>query len=87
MTEHELQTIRRHHEGPVLRLTLDRPDVLNAIDGTMLLEIRDTLTVAAADRDVRVILIDAAGDKAFSAGIDVAYVKDMQGIEAREVGR
>ncbi|MBW2552418.1 MAG: enoyl-CoA hydratase, partial [Deltaproteobacteria bacterium] len=30
MTEDDLQTIRRHREGPVLRLTLDRPEVLNA---------------------------------------------------------
>jgi enoyl-CoA hydratase/carnithine racemase len=71
MTEDDLQTIRRHREGPVLRLTLDRPEVLNAINGTMLLEIRDALAAAAVDRDVRVILIDAAGDRAFSAGIDV----------------
>ncbi len=87
MTEDDLQTIRRHREGPVLRLTLDRPKVLNAINGIMLLEIRDALAAAAVDRDVRVILIDAAGDRAFSAGIDVAYVKDMHGVEAREVGR
>ena len=46
MTEDQLQTIRRHREGPVLRLTLDRPEVLNAINGTMLLEIREALAEA-----------------------------------------
>jgi enoyl-CoA hydratase len=71
----------------VLRLTLNRPEVLNAIDGRMLDEIRATLADAATDPEVRVILVDAAGDRAFSAGIDVAYVKDMHGVEAREVGR
>ncbi len=83
----EYETIRCTQDGPVLQLTLNRPEVLNAIDGRMLNEIRATLASAAADPEVRVILIDAAGDRAFSAGIDVAYVKDMHGIEAREVGR
>ena len=36
-------TTRLRREGPLLRITLQRPEVLNAIDGTMLAEIRDAL--------------------------------------------
>ncbi len=74
-------------EGPVLRITLNRPQVLNAIDGAMLREIQGTLRWAAGNAATRVILIDAAGDRAFSAGIDVAWVKDLAGRSVREVGR
>ncbi len=81
------RTIRSRKEKSVLRLTLARPEVLNAINGTMLREIRDALGKAARDREVRVIAIDAAGGKAFSAGIDVAYVKDLDGFGTREIGR
>ncbi|MBI5481114.1 MAG: enoyl-CoA hydratase/isomerase family protein [Deltaproteobacteria bacterium] len=87
MSDCECKTIRCRRQGPVLRVTLNRPEVLNAIDGTMLVELREALADAGSDRAIRVVLIDAAGEKAFSAGIDVAYVKDMQGLEAREVGR
>lgn len=81
------QTLIGRREGAAYRLTLDRPAVLNALDGRMLREIREALAAAAADRDVRVVLVDSACEKAFSAGIDVAYVKDLTGFEVREVGR
>ena len=80
------ETLDSRRDGPVLRLTLSRPDVLNAIDGRMLVELRHALREAERD-GTRAVVIDAAGDRAFSAGIDVAWVKDMGGLEAREAGR
>ncbi len=86
-TPSAFETLACTRRGATMRLTLSRPEVLNAINGVMLAEIREALAQAVADPDVRVVCIDAAGDKAFSAGIDVAYVKDMRGLEARAVGR
>lgn len=82
-----VRTIRSRIEESVLRITLNRPKVLNAITGEMLREIRAALVAAATDRRVRAILIDSASPKAFCAGIDVAYVKDLDGFGTREVGR
>ncbi len=81
------RTIRSRIEESVLRITLNRPKVLNAITGEMLHEIRAALGAAATDRRVRAILIDSASPRAFCAGIDVAYVKDLDGFGTREVGR
>jgi len=81
------ETIIGRQEGRVRRLTLNRPEALNAINSVMLGEIRDLLADAAGDRRTRVVLIDSASDRAFCAGIDVAYVKDLTGFGAREVGR
>lgn len=81
------ETITLTIEPPLARITLSRPEVLNAIDGRMLAEIRAALAELAADPAVRVIVVDAAGERAFSAGIDVAYVKDFEGFAAREIGR
>jgi enoyl-CoA hydratase/carnithine racemase len=80
-------TIRCQQEERVLRVTLHRPQVLNAINGQMLVELRAVLATAERDPEVGVILIDSASDRAFSAGIDVGYVKDLQGFAIREVGR
>lgn len=81
------ETIRVRRDGSVYRITLARPEVLNAFDGRLLREVRLALGEAAADRQARVVCVDSACEKAFSAGIDVAYVKDLNGFGTREVGR
>lgn len=83
----DFETIAVARIGPIMRITLNRPEVLNAINARMLHEVRGTLASAASNPQVRAILVDQAGERAFCAGIDVAYVKDMQGLAAREIGR
>lgn len=80
-------TITCQRAGRLLRLTLNRPKVLNALNAAMLQEMREALAKAANDAGIGVVLIDSASDRAFSAGIDVAYVKDLDGFGTREVGR
>lgn len=87
MNEFVFETILCELRGRTLRITLNRPDVLNAINDTMLLEIREALAWAAKNNEARAILIDAAGERAFSAGIDVAWVGKFEGVESRETGR
>lgn len=83
----DFETIAVAQVGAIMRITLNRPEVLNSIDARMLREIRETLASAATDPRVRAILVDHAGERAFCAGIDVAYVQDMAGLAAREIGR
>lgn len=71
----------------IARLTLNRPHALNAIDGTLLAEIRAALADIARDSSMRVIVFDSASERAFSAGIDVAYVKDLDAWGARQIGQ
>jgi len=54
----------------VARITLNRPDRLNAINGTMPGEIRRAVQAAEADDAVHVIVVDGAG-RAFCAGYDL----------------
>lgn len=51
------------------------------------LEIRAALAEIARDDAVRVVVFDSASPRAFSAGIDVAYVKDLDAWGARQVGQ
>jgi 2-(1,2-epoxy-1,2-dihydrophenyl)acetyl-CoA isomerase len=57
-------------------LTLNRPDKLNAFAGTMRQEIAAAVRELAADDRVRVIVITGAG-RAFCAGADIGYMKDL----------
>ena len=54
----------------VATVTMNRPDVLNAITPTMLKELNAALEAATADAKIRVIILTGAG-KAFSAGVDL----------------
>jgi enoyl-CoA hydratase len=56
--------------GPVRRLTLNRPDKLNALDDSLLESLDDALDAAAAEDDVRVLILRGAG-RAFCAGYDL----------------
>ncbi|WP_246081559.1 enoyl-CoA hydratase-related protein [Nocardioides litoris] len=62
--------LRTSFDGGVLTVTLDRPEVLNALSGAMSLGIAETLERAGSDDDVRVVVLTGAGE-AFSTGADI----------------
>jgi 2-(1,2-epoxy-1,2-dihydrophenyl)acetyl-CoA isomerase len=64
-------TVLISKQGGVTKLTLNRPDKLNAFNTTMHLELRAGFEQAASDPDCRVIVLTGAG-RAFSAGQDLA---------------
>src|SRR6516165_7442934 len=55
----------------VATITLNRPDVLNAFDRRMCEEMREAWRRVKSDDDVHAVVLRAAGDRAFSAGLDV----------------
>jgi enoyl-CoA hydratase/carnithine racemase len=57
--------------GNVRRLTLNRPERLNALDAALRQALIDALHAAEADTAVRALLITGAGDRAFCAGQDI----------------
>ncbi len=57
--------------GPVLTVTLDRPDKLNAYTGQMQAEIISALDAADADDEIRAIIFTGAG-RGFCAGADLS---------------
>jgi enoyl-CoA hydratase len=58
-------------EGRVGRLTLNRPQALNALTTAMCREMIAALTAWRADPDVELVLIDHAGERGFCAGGDI----------------
>jgi len=61
----------------VLRITLDRPDVLNAINWEMLSQIEETVDRISVDDSCRVVLFAGNGDRAFCAGADLKVVREL----------
>ncbi len=64
------ETLELVREGPVAWLTLNRPDQLNALNPTLVDELRDYFAGLATDRDTRIVVLRGAG-RAFCAGLDL----------------
>lgn len=58
--------------GRAGRITLNRPEALNALTWEMCLKIEAALDAWAGDPEVALVLIDGAGERAFCAGGDIA---------------
>jgi enoyl-CoA hydratase len=67
--------VRRTDVGPVARLTLSRPEKLNAINAAMLRDLRSELEEIATDDSVRCVVLAGAG-RSFCAGKDLSDVRD-----------
>jgi enoyl-CoA hydratase/carnithine racemase len=65
----------------VMRATLNRPDVRNAVNGDVARGLEAAVDNAESDNDVRVVILAAAGDKSFCAGADLAAVAAGRGAE------
>lgn len=73
-----LQTSR---DGAVLTLTLDRPEVRNALNAEIVGALRQRLAEAASEDGIRVIVLTGSGT-AFSAGADLAALQTLQSASA-----
>ena len=65
------KTVRYEAQDGVATVTLDRPDVLNAMNGPMRTELMEIFTRLRTDDGVRAVVVTGAGDRAFSAGADI----------------
>lgn len=64
-------------------IQLNRPDVLNCFDLETLNALGDTVDAIHTDKNVRVVIITGAGEKAFSAGADLKERKTLTDEEVR----
>jgi enoyl-CoA hydratase/carnithine racemase len=69
----------------IATITLNRPDRMNAWTPIMEREVRETMTAAGADQDVRVIVLTGAG-RAFCAGADMEALKGLDPSDIRRAG-
>lgn len=76
------ETLLLAYDGPVATITLNRPQVLNALNYQVFTELERAITILTADPTIRAILLTGAGEKAFAAGADIkelANTDDVSG--------
>ena len=69
------ETILYQTKGGIGRITMNRPEAMNAITPTMLTELKAAVLEAGADEATQVIVLTGAG-KAFCAGVDLKALGD-----------
>ncbi|MFO1190501.1 MAG: enoyl-CoA hydratase [Alphaproteobacteria bacterium] len=77
------KTLLSEQFGAILRITANRPNVLNAQSWVLIHELDDALKAAAEDDTVRVIIIAGAG-KHFSAGHDLGSDEELEFQKTRQ---
>ena len=79
-TPHAWTRLRVERDGAIVTVTLDRPEVLHALDALMFDELERAFAWLSADTTVRVILVTGSGERAFAAGADI---RALAGTDAR----
>jgi crotonobetainyl-CoA hydratase len=74
MSAPDYRFCRYEVEGPLLVLTIDRPEVLNALHPDGHREMDDALNRYAADPSLRVAIITGSGERAFCVGSDLKAI-------------
>ena len=75
--------LRISHDGRVATVTIDRPDVLNALNTALLEELLATLGDLGGDAGVGVVVLTGEGDRSFIAGADIKEMAGKTPLEAR----
>jgi enoyl-CoA hydratase len=75
----EQDVVRLDIEGTIATALLNRPQALNAFNHEVLLGLQQTAQAIKENPAVRVVIMTGAGDKAFSAGLDLKMVASGSG--------
>ncbi len=73
--------VRVERSGAVLRVTVDRPEVRNALSRAALAALGRAFRDHAEDPELRLCILSGAGDKSFAAGGDLKELADARTVE------
>ena len=76
----KFETILYEKRDRIAKITLNRPHRLNAFDSVMRAELPRAWRDIREDPDVWVVIVTAAGDRAFCTGVDVREAADAGGV-------
>jgi enoyl-CoA hydratase len=81
------KTLLCEMKDQVARVTLNRPQVLHALNAAVFDELESVFMTLAADVEVRVILLTGMGEKAFAAGADISELTGLSAAEGEAKAR
>jgi enoyl-CoA hydratase len=82
-----LENVAYEKKGVIAYITLNRPKVLNALNKSLIAELKAAFEASRDDSSVRGVILTGAGDKAFAAGADISEIVNETPLEAEEETR
>jgi 3-hydroxypropionyl-coenzyme A dehydratase len=71
-----------HTNKDMAIIKINRPEVLNALNEEVMLELSTAIDIVGADNKIKVLIITGSGERSFCAGADIKYVVNIDPIEA-----
>jgi 3-hydroxypropionyl-coenzyme A dehydratase len=77
-----IQTERQSDDIAII--TINRPEVLNAINVDVITELSSAIDTISADDSIKIVIMTGKGERSFCAGADIKYVVNINPIEAEK---
>lgn len=75
--------LEEYDPGRVARLCLDNPRKLNTLTPSIIADLQSTFAAIGEDQKLRAVVLEGAGDRAFSAGVDINAMQALSPESAR----
>ncbi|MGH9485890.1 MAG: enoyl-CoA hydratase-related protein, partial [Terriglobales bacterium] len=72
-----LDTVRLEITPPLARITIQRPEKLNALNRATLADLKRAFDYCRSSADLRCLILSGAGEKAFVAGADISEIATL----------
>lgn len=82
-----MKNIILKEENGIAEITINRPKSLNALNSETLTELGVAINDISQNKNIRVVIITGAGEKAFVAGADITEMRNLNAIQGRELAR
>ncbi|MGI5101442.1 enoyl-CoA hydratase-related protein [Treponema vincentii] len=79
-----MNTVLFHIDGHIATITINKPQVLNALSTEVLTDLKQALDEVEKIENIYAVIITGAGEKSFVAGADIAEMKDKNPKQATE---
>lgn len=70
--------------GEIAIIKINRPDALNSMNLDVIWELSKTIDIVGADESIKAVIITGSGERSFCAGADIAYMVDINPVEAEK---
>ena len=81
-----MNTVLFHIDGHIATITINKPQVLNALSTEVLTDLNQALDEVEKAGNIYAVVITGAGEKSFGAGADISEMKDKNKTQAAEYG-
>lgn len=81
-----MNTVLFHIDGHIATITINKPQVLNALSTEVLTDLNHALDEVEKAGNIYAVVITGAGEKSFVAGADISEMKDKNKAQAAEYG-